>query len=315
MRRALVVGIDDYSASPLQGCCGDAQRVSQALARHGDGQRNFDCVTLTQPAQNITRAVLRQALYELFRHPADVAFFHFSGHGTRHGLDGYLVTSDAQEFDLGIPMSEVLALANSSKAHEVFITLDCCHSGTFGAVPEIGGGKAVLRDEVSVITAARADQASLEEAAGGVFTSLLVEALDGGAAGLMGEVSAAGVYAYIENAFGAWDQRPLFKANVSRFTVLRRVVPKLDGATLRRLTERFPLPAEDLPLSPAHEPSCEPHDAASETCFEDLVAYRNSGLVEPVGEQHMYYAAMNSKACRLTVLGRYYWRLVSEGKV
>ena len=27
------------------------------------------------------------------------------------------------------------------------------------------------------------------------------------------------------------------------------------------------------------------------------------GLVVPVGEEHMYYAAMNSTACRLTALG------------
>lgn len=315
MRRALVVGIDDYPDAALQGCCNDARRVTAVLERHDDGQKNFDCVTLTQPGATITRGVLREAVYELLRHPADVAYLHFSGHGTQRSLGGYLVTPDAEPFDLGIPMSEVLALANASKAKEVFITLDCCHSGAFGAIPEMGTEKVVLRDEVSVITAARADQASLEEAAGGVFTSLLVEALEGGAAGLLGEVSAAGVYAYIENALGAWDQRPLFKANVSRFTHLRRATAKLDMATLGRLTQRFPLPAEDLPLSPDYEPSCEPHDHVREACFKDLVKYRHAGLVEPVDEEHMYYAAMNSKGCRLTLLGRYYWRLVSEKKI
>jgi hypothetical protein len=315
VRRALVVGIDDYPNSPLQGCCNDARRLSAVLERHADGQKNFDCVTLTSSPTTITRAVLREAIFELFRHPADVAYFHFSGHGTQHSLGGYLVTPDAEKFDLGIPMSEVLALANSTKAKEVFITLDCCHSGAFGTVPETGPEKVVLADEVSVITAARADQASLEETDGGVFTSLLVEALEGGAAGLLGEVSAAGVYAYIENALGAWDQRPLFKANVSRFTHLRRASSKLDIATLRRVTERFPLPAEDLQLSPDYEPSCEPHDDAKEACFADLVKYRHAGLVEPVGEEHMYYAAINSKTCRLTLLGRYYWRLVSEKKL
>lgn len=315
MRRALVVGIDDYPTAPLDGCRHDAERLAAVLSRHANGEKNFDCVTLTGPPSAISRAVLREALFELFRHPADIAYLHFSGHGTRHSLDGYLVTPDAEAFDLGIPMSEVLALANSSKAREVFITLDCCHSGVFGAIPEMGDKRVVLSDEVSVITATRADQAALEEGGGGVFTSLLVEALEGGAAGLLGEVSAAGVYAYIENALGAWDQRPLFKANVSRFTHLRRAHRKIDLTTLQRIKDRFPLPAEDLTLSPEYEPSCEPHNDALEACFKDLLTYRYVGLVEPVGKDYMYDAAMNSKACRLTLLGRYYWRLVSENKI
>ena len=39
---------------------------------------------------------------------------------------------------------------------------------------------------------------------------------------------------------------------------------------------------------------------------------RSSG---PVGEEHMFFAAQNSKACGLTRLGKYYWRLVSERKL
>ena len=39
------------------------------------------------------------------------------------------------------------------------------------------------------------------------------------------------------------------------------------------------------------------------------------GLVVPVGEEHMYYAAMNSRACKLTALGGQYWRLANEGKL
>ena len=35
----------------------------------------------------------------------------------------------------------------------------------------------------------------------------------------------------------------------------------------------------------------------------------------PVGEEHMYFAAMNSKACRLTALGSQCWRLANEKKL
>jgi hypothetical protein len=39
------------------------------------------------------------------------------------------------------------------------------------------------------------------------------------------------------------------------------------------------------------------------------------GLVVPVGEEHMYYAAMNSKSCELTAVGKQYWKLVKEGRI
>jgi hypothetical protein len=315
MRRALIVGIDDYPECPLQGCVSDATRLAQVLGRHHDGRLNFQCDVLTAPAQHISRALLRRRISELFEHPADLAFLHFSGHGTVNGLGGYLVTPDFSEYDVGISMSEVLALANQAQVDEVFITLDCCHSGAFGQVPAVSNDKVILSEGVSVITATRMGQVALEVGGGGVFSSLLVEALEGGAAGILGEVSAASVYAYIDNAMGAWDQRPLFKANVSRFARLRDTPPRVDQSLLRRMPAFFPLPAEDLALSPDYEPEVEPHDAVKEEVFRGLLKLRHAGLVEPVGAEHMYHAAINSKSCRLTRLGRYYWRLVNENKI
>lgn len=35
----------------------------------------------------------------------------------------------------------------------------------------------------------------------------------------------------------------------------------------------------------------------------------------PVDEEHMYYDAINSKVCRLTVLGEHYWNLFNQGLV
>ena len=315
MRRALVVGIDDYPGCPLHGCVNDARNVSKVLSRHHDDTLNFQCELLINPPTEITRGVLRQKITELFKDPADVAFLHFSGHGTINGLGGYLVTPDYSDYDVGVAMAEVLALANQSAVHEKFITLDCCHSGAFGLVPAISEDKIILSEGVSVITATRSGQEAIEEGGAGVFTSLLIEALDGGAAGVLGEVSAASVYAYIETAMGAWDQRPLFRANVSQFTRLRQAEPRVDIVLLHRLTEYFPLPAEQLPLSPEYEPEAEPHNPVKEAIFRDLQRLRNAGLVEPIGEEHMYHAAMNSRACALTSLGRYYWRLVSENKL
>lgn len=49
--------------------------------------------------------------------------------------------------------------------------------------------------------------------------------------------------------------------------------------------------------------------------FKDLQKFESAGLVQPVGEDHMYYAAMNSKSCMLTPLGKHFWYLVSQNKI
>lgn len=315
MRRALIIGLDDYPDFPLNGCVNDAQKLEKILSRHHDGHVNFHCEVIACPPKIVSRSILRKKISELFQQPSDVAFLHFSGHGTVNGLGGYLVTPDFSDYDVGIPMSEILALANQSPVTDIFITLDCCHSGAFGILPTVSNDKIFLADGVSVITATRSGQVALEEGGGGVFTSLLIEALEGGASGLLGEVSAASIYAYIDNALGAWDQRPMFKANVSKFIRLRKAIPRVPVSLVQNLIKYFPLPAEPLPLSPEYEPEAEPHNSEKEEIFRHLQKFRDVGLVEPIGAEHMYHAAINSKACGLTTLGKYYWRLVNENKI
>jgi hypothetical protein len=319
MRRALCVGIDEYRFGALTGCVKDAQRMRAVLEKQQDGSPNFDCKTLV--AQNgagltvVTRAILRDNLQRLFKDPADVALFHFSGHGTTNNLDGYLVTQDAVSYDEGVAMADVLKLANESSAREVVILLDCCFSGQLGNLPAIDNKKAILREGISILTAGRGDQVSVEADGGGVFTSLVVDALEGGAANVLGAVSAPAIYAYVEAALGAWDQRPLFKAHVSRVLELRCCTPPVERSLLRRLPMLFPLPAEDHPLDPSYERSSQHPIAANTAIFDDLQALNRVHLVLPVNAPHMYDAAMSSKACQLTPSGRYYWRLAKDGRI
>lgn len=319
MRRALCVGIDEYPSGPLQGCVSDAERITAVLAANQDGSPNFDGRMLTAPvgvdASRITRVVLREAIETLFRDQADIALLYFSGHGTINNLDGYLVTQDARRYDEGVAMSDVLKWANDSKAVEVVIFLDCCFSGVLGNPPAVDNTKVLLREGVSILTASRGDQPSVETGGGGLFTSLVIDALAGGAADILGTVTAPGVYACVEAALGAWDQRPLFKSHVSRLVPLRQCTPPIERATLRRLPALFPLPAEDLPLDPTHEPTSPTADAAKTAAFRDLQALSRVHLVVPCDAPHMYDAAMSSKACRLTPSGRYYWRLAKDSRI
>lgn len=318
MRRALCIGIDHYPFGDLRGCVSDAECLAAVLAKHEDGTPNFDCRTLVAPrggpGDAVTRSKLKQAVESLFRDPAEVALLHFSGHGTENNLGGYLVTQDAQRYDEGVAMTDVLQLANDSRAQEVVILVDCCHSGHMGIVPAVNNA-AMLREGLSILTASRGDQPSVEVAGGGLFTSLVIDALEGGAADLLGDVAAPGIYAAVEAALGAWDQRPLFKSQVSRVIPLRRCSPPIDVTILRELPAMFPLPAEDLPLSPEYESTSSSADADKSATFGKLQALARVHLVVPVGVKHMYEAAMESKACRLTPAGRYYWRLAKADRV
>src|SRR5712691_8990338 len=177
MRRALCIGIDEYAFGPLHGCVSDARRVEAVLRKHQDGSPNFECKTLVAPpgagTDVVTRTVLREHLERLFKDPADVALLHFSGHGTVNDLDGYLVTQDAAAYDEGLAMTEVLKMANDSNTEEVVIILDCCHAGSLGNPPVVNNTKAMLREGLSILTASRGDQVSVEVSGAGLFTSLV----------------------------------------------------------------------------------------------------------------------------------------------
>jgi hypothetical protein len=205
----------------------------------------------------------------------------------------------------------VLTLANKSPVREVVILLDCCHSGAFGQVGSLGeeSNQILLRRGVSVLTASRESEAAFETGVGGVFTSLLCGALEGGAADVLGNVTIAGAYAYVDEALGAFDQRPLFKANVSQLFPLRRCQPAVSRASLRKLPEIFASDGAEPTLGPEYEPTAPEHVAAKVDVMKELQKMRAARLVEPIGCEHLYYAAMERKRVRLTPLGQHYWRL------
>lgn len=317
MRRALIVGIDDYPEAPLAGCVNDARAIEALLARNQDGAVNFESKLLTSEQGVIDRVTLLGEIDRLFADEADVALLYFAGHGTENDLGGYLVTVDASRYNEGVSLGDVLTLANDSRAHEVVIILDSCHSGHLGQVPAIDNRRASLREGVSILTASRATQTAAEEAGSGVFTSLVCAALDGGAADVLGKVTVAAVYAYVDESLGAWQQRPLFKSHVSRLLPLRRAEPQVKVEILRRLPEWFPDPELDFGLDPSYEPEAgEEHaNPEHEEIFGCLQGCARAHLIVPVDQPHMYHAAINSTACRLTPLGRFYWKLANDGLI
>lgn len=119
----------------------------------------------------------------------------------------------------------------------------------------------------------------------------------------------------VETALGAWDQRPLFKSHVSKLFPLRKCKPPIDIAILRELPALFPVPAEDRALDSTYERTSSSAIPANVTVFDKLLQLSRVHLVTPLEVKYMYNAAMQSKACRLTAAGRYYWRLARDNRI
>ena len=323
MRKALVVGINYYKhGSPLFGCVDDAHAVKSALATHSDGSVNFDVrlLTGTGPTDEVSRSALKESIKALFADDGEIALFYFAGHGHIETTGGYLLTCECKSGDDGLPLGELLTLANGSKARNNVIVLDSCHSGIAGNPPS-QSMQAELKEGLTILTASTAEQYATEENGGGVFTTLFIDALNGPAANLVGDVTPGGVYAHIDQSLGGWEQRPVFKTNVKRFVSLRKVQPFVALAELQRITEFFPSAGFQYPLDPSYEPRDEGRTADMPRSnpenvrkFAVLQKFNRVNLVVPVGVPNMWNAAMESKPCRLTVLGEHYRKLRAKGR-
>lgn len=324
MRKALVVGIDHYDhIGSLHGAANDAHSVHDVLERNADGSVNFSTPRLlaaADPGTAITRGELKTAVLELFADDSDIALLYFSGHGYIEDTGGgFLCASDCRSGDDGLPLSELMTAAHNSKAKNKVIILDSCHSGVTGSTPR-ERDIAQVSDGMTILTASTADQYAMETGGAGVFTTLLVDALDGAAANLLGDVTPGSVYAHIDQSLGPWAQRPVFKTNVTKFISLRKAEAPLELRDLQQLPALFASETTLIQLDPSYEPERSGQEDASVPSpdpvrtaqFEVLQKYQSVNLVRPIGVPHMWHAAMESKECELTSLGQHYWRLAQK---
>ena len=323
MRLALIVGIDSYKhIASLSGCVKDANSLNKLLARHYNDEFNFECKLLIgDESSEVNRTDLKDQIKKLFKSDAEIVLFYFSGHGYIESTGGYILATDSNRGDEGVSLSEVVSMANKSPAYNKIIILDSCHSGITGSTninQEISG----LSEGLTILTASTKDQYAIEENGGGIFTNLLIDALNGGAGNLIGDVTPGSIYAHVDQSLGGWEQRPVFKTNVKEFVSLRKVSPSISISDLQRIKDFFPSPNFEFPLDPTYEPELKgrepgmPAPSLKHTIvFAILQKYNRLGLLVPVGAPHMWHAAMQSKACKLTVLGEHYRRLVKNNLI
>ncbi len=332
-RRALIVGLNTYhlTGNDLQGSVADAEAMAERLSKHANDDPNYECrvfLDRTDTTGSVTRAALREALSILFApdFQGDILFY-FSGHGVLTTTGGVLMTQDGKPGDWGILMQEVVSFANKAKARSVTIILDCCHGGDMGnvQVPDGQDGQgsfALLREDLTLIGASSPVQLAVEAGGQGLFTSAVIDALDGGAADHMGWVTGASIYAYVDRRFGAWEQRPIYKSHATYVPVIRECQPLIDKLKLRELVKHFPSGDYQFRLDPDYEPEDENGNVHQPVNDEKVAVaqlfkeYRDAGLLRPSikGEQ-LYWTARHGNTVELTPRGWEYWWLVSKDKL
>jgi hypothetical protein len=183
VKHALLIGIDRYpnlgAEYQLRGCVNDARLLRQVLVEHfGFG---VDSVVSLHDGAATRGAILAamERLVEVVADPADVVFFHFSGHGSRRtsaggeeatGKDSTIMPSDSGRHplpNLDISDDEINAWLQrlSAKTRAISLLFDCCHSGMITRDPFAAQVRAAPADTRS-LAAMGVDPAALPQVAG-----------------------------------------------------------------------------------------------------------------------------------------------------
>jgi hypothetical protein len=314
-RKALLIGIDAYqNFSKLSGCVADAKRMCEVLVRHEDKTRNYDCQLYTSSRkQPINGTFLKQKWNELFEDFTGDILFYYSGHGAQDRAS-HFATRDGNSTIPGLAMDDLLLLVNTSQAQEIVLILDCCYAGSFGN-PALLSSNAFIREGVTILAASSAKGLAKEKAGRGVFTELVISALSGGAADVRGDVSPAAVYAYVDQALGAWDQRPIYKSYTSRTSPLRRCKGQVPHELFMELPQLFKKP--DLPhrMNPSYEHTHKTAKDENVAIFNRFKILRDARLLKTVDGKDLFYTALGSGSAVLTPLGQFYWRLAKADRL
>lgn len=217
---ALVVGVNKYDkAGPLAFARNDAEAVAEVLrTKFGFPGENVQLLLDADATKaNVLSAFLRFASGPSITEDDRIVVF-FAGHGHtvsgRSGETGFLVPVDGDPGDLAtlIRWDELTRGADLIPAKHILFVMDACYGGlAFKRKPLSPGSMRYLRDMMmrvsrQVLTAGKADE-PVSDGGGtrkghSIFTSNLLDALEGAAQTQDGIISANGVMAYVYDQVG-----------------------------------------------------------------------------------------------------------------
>jgi hypothetical protein len=237
-RRAIVIGINEYkdinNIPKLKGAENDANEVYERLKNPNIGnfeiQIDHHLIGQYATCERIRKAI-SDVLWKTFS--TDVVLFYFSGHGFVDGYgNGYIAPYDMikdEPLVYGIKMQElndIISTAIDKKS--VIAILDCCYSGiaTKGVddkkiednLTVSGEGRIILASSgKDVLSREILDYKHKDEDtphAHGIFTSYLIDGLDGKAADDDGIINIDNLEKYVESRMLAMGrEKPKFSVN------------------------------------------------------------------------------------------------------
>lgn len=207
MKNAILVGINDYTHSPLKYCINDTVGLKAVLEQSEYG---FDVTTLND--KQATTSEIKSAIIQALKSSDEICIIYFSGHGACTNYGTYLVTSDVVDdptdgLDLNLLLRIIQAESKSDCA--VIVILDCCHSGAMN----IGFGDSMIMldsenlmkythtfsSKRALLAACPEDNYSYadDKLQHSDFTYYLLEGLSGDAADGSGNVTISTIFKYL----------------------------------------------------------------------------------------------------------------------
>ena len=217
---ALIIGVNQYNkAPPLAYACNDAEAVAAVLKdRFGFPNTKVHLLRDTEATRSNILTIFHKFATDPEVTENDRIVVFFAGHGHtvsgRRGETGFLLPVDGSPDDLAtmIRWDELTRGAELIPAKHILFLMDACYGGlALSRKPLSPGSMRFLRDMMmrysrQVLTAGKADEPVAD--AGGtrpshsIFTSYLLDALEGGAETQDGIISANGVMAYVYEQVG-----------------------------------------------------------------------------------------------------------------
>ena len=209
---ALIIGINKYeNLNHLEYAVNDAKSIKKILLDKFNYKEENIKILLDEKA---TKENIMDYFYELSQNSCndDSVLFFYAGHGITYpfGLKdkGYLVPYNGTEQKLNslISLDTILEESELFKAKHIFYIMDACYSGLALQRSSVGS-KRFLKDMLrrygrQVLTAGKSDQ-KVKDSGGknsnSIFTSYLIDALNGEAKTEYGVLSASSVMNYVYN--------------------------------------------------------------------------------------------------------------------
>lgn len=216
---ALVIGINRYQhCGPLGYAVQDAEAIAEVLKeKFGFNDGNLTLLTDEEATkEKILKNYMR--LCQEGSNADDRVIVFFAGHGhtekNRKREVGFLVPVDGDPYDLSslLRWDELTRNADLINAKHMFFIMDACYGGLAITRAIRPGSMRFIRDMMQrparqVLTAGKADEVVADLggplAGHSVFTGYLLKALNGAACDNAGNLTAAGITAYVYQSVGA----------------------------------------------------------------------------------------------------------------